>query len=134
MSHRIPWARPVDDASDPRAGEIWIVDFDPQAGRERAGRRPALVVSNDLYNAARNNLFIVCPLTTRDRELPYHIPIGPIAGVIPRLSFIMSEQICAQDRSRFVEKRGDASPEIRRTVRNLVVSFLDDLRGEEPQE
>ncbi|MGN6033251.1 MAG: type II toxin-antitoxin system PemK/MazF family toxin [Thermomicrobiales bacterium] len=115
--------------TEPRAGEIWIVDFDPQAGREQAGRRPALIVSNDHYNMARNNLFIVCPLTTRDRGLPYHVPVGPIPGVLPRPSLVMCEQVCAQDRSRFVERWGPAPMEARRTVREIVGSFLDDLRG-----
>lgn len=117
----------MEGAPDPKVGEIRIVDFDPQAGRGQAGRRPALVISNDCCNAAPNNLFIVCPLTPRDRGLPYHVALGPINDVLPRPSFVMCEQICAQDRVRFVDRRGDAPLETRRVVRDIIRGFLDDL-------
>ena len=44
----------------PRAGDIVWLDFDPQAGREQAKRRPALVVTEQSYNRA-SGLVIVCP-------------------------------------------------------------------------
>ncbi len=53
-------------------GDIVYLDFDPQAGHEQKGRRPALVVSNDLFNRV-SSLAMVCPITHTDRGHPFHL-------------------------------------------------------------
>lgn len=53
-------------------GDIVYLDFDPQAGHEQKGRRPALVVSNNLFNRV-SSLTMVCPITHTDRGHPFHI-------------------------------------------------------------
>lgn len=53
-------------------GDIVYLDFDPQSGHEQKGRRPALVVSNNLFNRV-NNLTMVCPITHTDRGSPFHV-------------------------------------------------------------
>jgi mRNA interferase MazF len=58
----------------PRAGDIVWLDFDPQAGREQAKRRPALVVTDRTYNQA-SGLALVCPLTSRRRPYPFALPV-----------------------------------------------------------
>jgi len=58
----------------PRAGDIIWIDFDPQAGREQAKRRPALVVTDRSYNRA-SGLVIVCPLTSRRKPYPFALPV-----------------------------------------------------------
>jgi len=58
----------------PRAGDIVWVDFDPQAGREQAKRRPALVLTEQSYNKA-SGLVIVCPLTSRRKPYPFALPV-----------------------------------------------------------
>lgn len=58
----------------PRAGDIVWIDFDPQAGREQAKRRPALVVTEQTYNRA-SGLIIVCPLTSRRKPYPFALPV-----------------------------------------------------------
>jgi mRNA interferase MazF len=57
----------------PCAGDIAWLDFDPQAGREHAKRRPALVVTEQSYNRA-SGLVIVCPLTSRRKPYPFALP------------------------------------------------------------
>ena len=47
---------------NPRQGDFITITFDPQSGHEQKGRRPALVVSKDLFNRS-TGLAIVCPLT-----------------------------------------------------------------------
>jgi mRNA-degrading endonuclease toxin of MazEF toxin-antitoxin module len=49
-------------------GEIWEVDLDPRKGREQAGIRPCLIVSNDGLNRSTFGTVIVCPITTTHRE------------------------------------------------------------------
>ena len=53
-------------------GDIVYLDFDPQSGHEQKGRRPALVVSNDLFNRI-SSLTMVCPITHTDRRHPFHV-------------------------------------------------------------
>jgi mRNA interferase MazF len=52
---------------------IWL-DFDPQAGHEQKGRRPALVVSNESFNNF-SNLAIVCPITNTRKNHPFHVKL-----------------------------------------------------------
>ena len=66
-----------------RGNAVWI-DFDPQAGREQAGRRPAVVLSPAAYNG-RVGLALLCPVTSQVKGYPFEvgIPDGlPVAGVI----------------------------------------------------
>jgi mRNA interferase MazF len=58
----------------PQAGDIVWMDFDPQAGREQAKRRPALVITERSYNRA-SGLVIVCPLTSRRKAYPFALPV-----------------------------------------------------------
>lgn len=57
-----------------KQGDIVKVNFNPQQGHEQAGYRPALVVSNDDFNA-NTKLAIVCPITNTRNNFPLHIPL-----------------------------------------------------------
>jgi mRNA interferase MazF len=67
----------------PGAGDIVWIDFDPQAGREQAKRRPALVVTERTYNRA-SGLVIVCPLTSRRKPYPFALPavVDKVEGAV----------------------------------------------------
>ena len=71
---------------------VWI-DFDPQSGREQAGRRPALVVSPALYNG-RTGLCILCPVTNRAKGYPFEVAIPQGTGVT---GVVLSDQIKSLD-------------------------------------
>jgi mRNA interferase MazF len=58
----------------PDAGDIVMMDFDPQVGRERAKRRPALVLTDERYNRA-SGLAVVCPLTSKRKPYPFALSI-----------------------------------------------------------
>jgi mRNA interferase MazF len=68
----------------PERGDLVWVDFDPQAGREQAGRRPALVLSPAAYNRPVG-LAIVCPVTSRSKGYPFEVALPavlPVQGVV----------------------------------------------------
>ena len=68
----------------PERGDVVWLTFDPQAGHEQAGRRPALVLSPAAYNG-KVGLAILCPITSQVKGYPFevNIPQGlPIEGVI----------------------------------------------------
>lgn len=48
----------------PERGDVVWMDFDPQAGHEQGGRRPALILSPSSYNG-RTGLAILCPITVK---------------------------------------------------------------------
>lgn len=56
-----------------RGDAVWLT-FDPQAGHEPAGRRPALVLSPRQYNA-KAGLAILCPITTQVKGYPFEVAI-----------------------------------------------------------
>jgi mRNA interferase MazF len=68
----------------PERGDIiWLV-FDPQAGHEQAGRRPAMVISPIDYNG-KIGLALVCPITSQVKGYPFEVvlPDGlPVSGVV----------------------------------------------------
>jgi len=57
----------------PRAGDVVWMDFDPQSRREQAKRRPALVLTDQVYNRA-SGLAVVCPLTSHRKPYPFALP------------------------------------------------------------
>lgn len=68
----------------PGRGDIVWLAFDPQAGHEQAGRRPALVVSPAAYND-KTGLALFCPITSQMKGYPFEValPQGlPVSGVI----------------------------------------------------
>ncbi len=56
----------------PDAGDVVWLEFDPQAGHEQAGHRPALVVSPAAYNG-KAGLMVCCPMTTRIKGHPFEV-------------------------------------------------------------
>ena len=68
----------------PDAGDLVWLTFDPQAGHEQRGRRPALILSPRLYNA-RARLAIACPITSHAKGYPFEVALpddGKVTGVI----------------------------------------------------
>ncbi len=58
----------------PDRGDIVETNFDPQAGHEQAGSRPALVLSRKIFNSA-SGLAIFCPITGRQKGYPFEVPL-----------------------------------------------------------
>ena len=93
----------------PRRGDFIAVTFDPQSGHEQRGRRPALVVSNDLFNR-HPGLCIACPITTTRRDYPFHVAIPQGQDVT---GFVMVEQVRSLDfRARGVKRIGLAPEQV----------------------
>jgi mRNA interferase MazF len=59
----------------PDAGDVVWLHFDPQAGHEQAGHRPALVLSPSAYND-KTGLMLCCPMTTQIKGYPFEVSIN----------------------------------------------------------
>ena len=104
----------------PNKGDLVILTFDPQAGHEQKGRRPALVVSNYKFNKAVG-FALVCPITNTNRDFPFHIAVeGEQIG-----GFILTEQVKSIDyqarKIKFVER---LSEEILDEVMGIIGAIL----------
>ena len=75
----------------PEAGDIVWLQFDPQAGHEQAGHRPALVLSPGRYNKIRG-MMICCPMTSRIKSYPFEVVVSQDPP-----SAVLSDQIKSLD-------------------------------------
>ena len=91
----------------PERGDFVWLDFQPQAGHEQAGRRPALVLSHHAYNA-KVGLAVCCPITNQAKGYPFEVPVGSanLAGVV------LADQLKNLDwrvrRAEFIAAAGNA--------------------------
>lgn len=77
----------------PDRGDIVWLAFDPQAGHEQAGRRPALVVSPAAYNG-KTGLALFCPITSQVKGYPFEVALPAGAAVS---GVVLSDQIKSLD-------------------------------------
>lgn len=92
----------------PARGDIVWLRFDPHAGHEQAGRRPALVISPRAYNG-RVGLALFCPLTTSVKGYPFEVPVRIGAG---EDGAILADQVKSLDwRARGARKFDEVSDE-----------------------
>jgi mRNA interferase MazF len=75
----------------PEAGDIVWLHFDPQAGHEQAGHRPAVVISPSAYNG-KTGLMLCCPMTTRIKGYPFEVELSGA-----RTSVVLADQIKSLD-------------------------------------
>ena len=106
----------------PEQGDIITLEFDPQTGHEQKGRRPALVVSNDIFNHF-TKMAIVCPITNTRRKFPLHVVLDDRTTTS---GAIMCGQVKALDViARTVSFKEKAPPEIIEEVVDILYGFIE---------
>ena len=104
----------------PETGDIVMMDFDPQVGREQAKRRPALVLTEQRYNRA-SGLAVVCPLTSKRKPYPFALPVtvDQIEGAV------LVDQLKSMDWvGRKAEFHSKADPGLVSKVRQYIAVLL----------
>ena len=105
-----------------KKGDIVYLNFNPQKGHEQQGRRPAIVVTNDLYNKMCNLTF-VCPITSTDNEHPFHVPLN---NQTKTHGVILCEKLKSLDLTkRDVEFKEPAPKEIIDEVVDIIKGFIE---------
>ncbi len=110
----------------PDSGDIVWVMFNPQAGHEQAGHRPALVLSPKAYNG-KVGLAILCPITSQVKGYPFEvlIPEGlEINGAI------LSDQVKSLD---WRARKAEFGCKLPATAFNEVVQKLSTLIQQQPE-
>jgi len=106
----------------PDRGDIVWTDFDPQAGHEQAGSRPALVLSRQVFNDS-SGLAVCCPITGRQKGYPFEVPLPSgleIYGVV------LVDQIRSIDwRAREVEFKVKAPGSVVKDVLDRLETLLN---------
>ena len=93
----------------PDRGDIVWLQFNPQAGHEQAGHRPALVLSPASYNR-RSGLMLCCPMTSQRKGYPFEVVIEVDTD---RESVVLADQVKSLDwKVRKAVKKGTASIEV----------------------
>lgn len=103
-------------------GDIVYLDFDPQAGHEQKGRRPALVVSNDLFNRV-SSLTMVCPITHTDRNHPFHVRLDERTRTNGVIMCDQARMLDLQSRNASFEEK--APEEIVADAVDLIIGFVE---------
>jgi len=104
----------------PKKGDFIALTFDPQAGHEQKGRRPALVISNTAFNE-KTGLAFVCPITNTDSNIPFHVRLPETCALT---GVVMTDQAKSVDynsrKAKFIEKAPVA-------VLNEALAILDTI-------
>jgi mRNA interferase MazF len=113
---------PGDMAYIPERGDIVWITFNPQAGHEQAGRRPAVVLSPKTYNG-KVGLALLCPVTSQIKGYPFEVAIPdglPVNGVI------LSDQVKSLDwKARNAEKACSLPDESIKKVLQRVKALIE---------
>jgi len=105
----------------PETGDIIWLTFDPQAGREQAGRRPALVLSPRAYNA-KAGVALVCPITYQAKGYPFEVAVPGGHGAT---GVILADHIKSADwRVRQAEELGQCPADVIEEVRARLAPLL----------
>jgi mRNA interferase MazF len=103
----------------PDAGEIIWLQFDPQAGHEQAGHRPAVVLSPKSYNS-KAGLLLCCPLTTQIKGYPFEVEIAGKPA-----SAALADQVKSVDYiARNARLKGKVAPRELSAIRAKAIALL----------
>ena len=89
-------------------GEIYWADLDPTQGREQSGRRPVLILSEDVFNA-RSGTVIAVALTSQEPKAAYPLTLEIVGTGLPKRSWAKISQIRTLSILRLDNKLGEAT-------------------------
>ena len=106
----------------PARGDLLWLQFNPRAGREQAGHRPALVISPSSYNR-RVGLAVCCPVTSRVRGYPFEVLLPKGLGVE---GAVLADQIKSLDwRVRKARRIGGVPTEVLQETVGKILALVD---------
>jgi len=105
----------------PDAGDLVWLTFNPQAGREQAGRRPALILSPKTYNA-RSGLALACPVTNQAKGYPFEVALPATSEAT---GVILTDHVKSVDwKARHAELLGRCTDDVMDEVRARLAPLL----------
>jgi len=108
-------------AKAPERGDVVWLQFNPQAGSEQAGHRPALVISPRAYNR-RVGLALMCPITSQIKGYPFEVELPQ--GMKTQ-GAILCDQIKSLDwRARNAKRIGSVPPSVMQEVTARILALV----------
>ena len=101
-------------------GEIWLLDLNPTLGREQSGTRPALIVSDNIFNRGPADLAIVVPVTLKNKNVRSHVRIPKGEAGLTLDSYAKCEDIRSVSKQRFMRRFGSVEAETMRSVEEIL--------------
>jgi mRNA interferase MazF len=98
-------------ADEVRRGDLWWVDWEPGRGSEQRGRRPALVLQNDIGNKYSPTTIVASVTTRGPRRVPILVSVSAEESGLPRDSFVNLAHIVTIDKDRLLQRCGSLSSE-----------------------
>ncbi|NVM20783.1 MAG: type II toxin-antitoxin system PemK/MazF family toxin [Desulfobacterales bacterium] len=108
----------------PKRGEVWLVNWNPARGSEQAGKRPALVIQNDIGNEKASTT-IVAAISSSVKDYPMNVKIEPPEGGLNLASIVKTSQILTVDKKRLEKRIGRLSKEKVEKVNQAIKLSLD---------
>lgn len=106
-------------------GDILWADLDPVRGKEQAGRRPVLVLSQNVFNE-RSGTVIAVAVTSQEPTAGYPLTLEVRSVPLPKRSWVKVSQIRTLSTERLGGRLGRLSPE----ELQLVVEGLNEVIGD----
>ena len=106
-------------------GDIYWADLDPVKGREQAGHRPVLVVSQDVFNE-RSGTVIAMALTSQPQRAGFPLTLELATPRLPKETWVKISQIRTLSTERLGRKLGRVSPE----ELEQIIGGLNELVGD----
>jgi mRNA interferase MazF len=105
-------------------GDIRWADLDPSRGREQAGQRPVLILSQDVFNE-RSGTVIAVALTSQDQRAGFPLTLELGSAGLPKRSWVKISQIRTLSVERIGSRIGRATPE----ETSKVIEGLNEILG-----
>lgn len=96
-----------------KRGDVFYADLSPVKGSEQGGHRPVLILQNDVGNRFSPTVIVAAITSQGDKaNLPTHVELKAKQVGISKDSLVLLEQIRTVDKSRLIEKLGEATPDV----------------------
>jgi len=109
--------------SIPKRGEVWIVNWNPARGSEQAGKRPALIIQNDIGNEKAATT-IIAAVSSKVKLYPMNVMVEPPEGGLSKPSIITTSQILTISKQRLEKRMGVLTDETMKAVDQAITLSL----------
>lgn len=110
--------------TEPRRGEVWLVNLDPVVGHETGKTRPGLIVSVDRLNHSGAGLVWIIPITSKKKGIRSHVLVQPPGAGSDIDCYIKCEEIRAVSKKRLERLKGTVDSKTMAEVGLIVSRYL----------
>lgn len=112
-----------------KKGDVYYADFEPGIGSEQAGRRPIVVIQNDIGNKHSPTTIVAMITSKHKKPLPTHVTVSENVSGLPFESTVMLEQIRTVDKRRLGDQVGHLNDETMKQI-DIAAQISLDIKNE----